>query len=190
MTSIWESIKMIKFKHRANSLMHPRQYKAVEVDVRSDGKNLVVGHDWDKPDCYFLNYLEKCTKDSTLAINVKEDGLCDVLCDIMSKFKVRDYFFFDMSVPDLLNYIKKCPEHTAFRMSEFENKTYTKCGWVWLDYFNYENYILYKKYNYHLNPNKYKIVVVSPELHNIHELELLPEHMNYYGICTDYIELK
>jgi len=95
------------------------------------------------------------------------------------------WFFFDMSIPDTIEYMQYCPTETAFRLSEFETKIFPECSWVWLDYFYKTEEVDYKKY-YNLS-KKYKVVVVSPELHGIKN-KLNEDWIDkFYGICTDYV---
>ena len=39
-----------------------------------------------------------------LAINIKADGLQELLLDILEEYQVKNYFVFDMSVPDAIGY--------------------------------------------------------------------------------------
>lgn len=168
---------MIIYKHRANLLTDPLKYTAVEVDVKINNRQVVIGHNADHVDCLFEDYLKNCNENTELAINVKESGMVKKLCELMSKVKVKSYFFFDMAVPDLLDYISFCPQHTAYRISEYETRLFD-ADWIWLDYFTFttelKNEFLGKK-----------VVVVSPELHGFrHRYKL---DFSYYGVCTDDI---
>ena len=125
---------MITYKHRANLLTDPLRYAAVEVDVKMNNGQVVVGHNTDHIDCLFEDYLKNCNENTELAVNIKQSGMAKILYEMMSKCKVKSYFFFDMAVPDLLDYISLCPQHTAYRISEYETQRFD-VDWVWLDYF-------------------------------------------------------
>lgn len=177
---------MYVFKHRANRLIDPYLHKNLEIDVKSNGYEIVLGHNWNQSSCTLIDYLKNCSYDTQLAINIKESGLAEPLREIMNLYshKIKDFFFFDMAMPDSLPYIKLFGgNHVAVRLSEFENKLISPCKWIWLDFFkgsgDYEKYYPYTK--------NYKIVVVSPELHGIKKI--IPNNIlkNFWGICTDNI---
>jgi hypothetical protein len=175
---------MTKFKHRANNLYSPKYFKALEIDVRAESGRLVLKHNWNDSSISFDKFLRHC-KDNELAINVKDSGLVEPLNDLLKFYSknLKDYFMFDMSIPDLIDYIKVCPKHTAFRLSEFENEIFPECNWIWLDNFHMFEEKDFEKY-YYLTKN-YKVVVVSPELHNV-KVKLDSNIVNnFYGICTD-----
>ncbi len=180
---------MIFYKHRANNLNDPLKYKALEIDIKWDTyhQEIILGHDCCDFKCCLIDYLDKCNEETELAINIKQSGLVNALnCEYYkSKFnKLKSYFFFDMSIPDLLEYIKICPEHTAFRMSEYELRFYDECKWIWLDFFNNEFDIC--MYDTIIKSDK-NIVIVSPELHNNKNNLNIDNIIECYGICTDII---
>jgi hypothetical protein len=118
-----------------------------------------------------------------LAINIKQNGICDKLFDILKSYALKSYFVFDMSFPDFLEYEDKYPEHTASRLSEFEDDQYKrfKSKWIWVDIFT--NYKFFDQSL--IVPNK-NLVIVSPELHNSnYKYKKLIN--NAYGICTDIV---
>ena len=95
-----------------------------------------------------LNYLpfeeliieyKKQKINSKIAINIKSDGLHEVLKEILENYKIDEYFIFDMSVPDLISGVKYNLNQYAryfnyedpFPYSEFTNG-------VWIDRFNSE----------------------------------------------------
>ncbi len=76
---------------------------------------------------------------SCLAFNIKSDGLQGLLIEVLKKHKIDNYFFFDMSIPDMLGYMHhKIP--FAARISEYEQKNalVSSAKWIWLDAFNDE----------------------------------------------------
>lgn len=42
-----------------------------------------------------------------LALNIKIDGLQDMMEELLKNFKIANYFFFDMSVCDTVIYVEK-----------------------------------------------------------------------------------
>jgi hypothetical protein len=178
----------IKFKHRVNNLADAKDFNSIEIDVKYYNGDIWLGHNADVNEMKLRDFLEtNKNKDLYLAINVKQSGLCDLLESIMKEFKIQKYFYFDMAVPDLIEYINKCPDHAAYRFSEFEYHNFSKCKYVWIDFFKKESYNeLNDIVNFNIFNNK-KIILVSPELHNL-DLKLGEEILNkFYGVCTDYV---
>lgn len=78
-----------------------------ETDIRDYKGELVISHDIADKKC--ISVKEIYTKhDSTLplALNIKADGLQIKLKELLQKYKIKNYFVFDMSVPDGLQYLK------------------------------------------------------------------------------------
>jgi glycerophosphoryl diester phosphodiesterase len=160
-----------------------------ETDVRDYCGELVISHDIANSDSMPLNnFLEiycSYSKDLPLALNIKSDGLQSNLLKVLNKYKVSNYFVFDMSVPDALGYLKRGLK-TFTRQSEFEilPSFYESAYGVWLDEFN-EHWINQIEILKHLT-NKKRVCIVSPELHNrSNELEWA----DYKKIC-DSLQIK
>ena len=94
-----------------------------ETDIRDLNLKIVVSHDM--PSDINLNidlsqlidiFLKK---DLTLALNIKSDGLHSKLLEILKEKKCNNYFVFDMSIPDTIEYIK-LGMNVFCRQSEFE----------------------------------------------------------------------
>ena len=141
----------------------------VETDIRDLNRKLVISHD---PPCgasllfeSFAQIYEKYSYNrSTISINIKADGLHELVRIILEKYNVKNYFVFDMSGPDTLNYIDT--GLTVFsRQSEIELDPicYERISGVWVDCF-YREWIEKKQIYRHLNAGK-KVCLVSPELH-------------------------
>jgi hypothetical protein len=139
-----------------------------ETDFRDFNGQVVISHDVADESCmparqFFEFYLQH---DSSLplALNVKADGLQSLMADLLLEYEVTNYFFFDMSVPDMLGYIRKGLKSFA-RLSEYEKEAilYDKIAGIWLDGFDgvWYNPDIIKS---HLSAGK-KVCVVSEELH-------------------------
>jgi glycerophosphoryl diester phosphodiesterase len=97
----------------------------VETDVRDCDGELVISHDLPlKLDSVKLSeFLElySCLKvRSTLALNIKSDGLHEKLKSLLDEYGVTNYFVFDMSVPDTLGYLLLNMPF-AVRLREFDD---------------------------------------------------------------------
>ena len=66
-----------------------------------------------------LRIYQETGSTATLALNIKADGLQEMLKPMLEKYGVKNYFFFDMSVCDTILYVE---QHLKFasRSSEFE----------------------------------------------------------------------
>ena len=161
---------MIFVSHRINTIKKlnktPKFY-GVEIDLRDYKKKIILSHNPFKSGDSFYEFLKKYDH-KFLILNVKSEGIESSILKILKKFKIKNYFFLDCSFPALMNLVKIGNKNIALRISDYESfKTlnYMKylVKWVWIDCFksiplNEKSYKLIKKY-------KYKICLVSPELH-------------------------
>jgi len=138
----------------------------VEVDIRSNGNDLIIHHD---PLCSGLLFRDwlKFYRHGTLILNVKEEGLESCLVDLMREKGIVNYFFLDQSFPFLLKWAKFGESRCAVRVSEYESieTALSLSGivtWVWLDCFT-KFPIRIADYNT-LKGAGFKLCLVSPEL--------------------------
>lgn len=139
----------------------------VETDLRDYQKNIVISHDMpNSQELAFNEFLFEYNKykSGLLALNIKSDGLQAKIYEELECASIKDYFVFDMSVPDAIGYIDK-KMTIATRISEFEKCIYfEECStYIWVDCFVNEwvkekDLLQYRKLG--LKP-----VLVSPELH-------------------------
>ena len=161
---------MIFVSHRINTIKKLKKtpkFYGVEIDLRDYKKKIILSHDPFKLGESFYEFLKKYDH-KFLILNVKSEGIEGSILKTLKKFKIKNYFFLDCSFPSLINLIKKGNKNVALRVSDYEgfdtlgNMKYL-AKWVWIDCFkniplNEKRYKLIKKY-------KYKICLVSPELH-------------------------
>ena len=139
-----------------------------ETDFRDFNGEVVISHDVATESCIsarqFFEYYRQYDRSLPLALNVKADGLQSLMANLLTEYDISNYFFFDMSVPDMLGYVRKGLKSFA-RLSEYEPEAilYDKITGIWLDGFEsvWYNAELIKK---HLAAGK-KVCVVSEELH-------------------------
>jgi hypothetical protein len=170
-----------------------------ETDIRDYKGELVISHDISDENCISVKEMfgiyNKYDNTLPLALNIKADGLQLKLKDLISKYNITNYFVFDMSVPDGLQYLKQ--NIKAFtRESEYERMPsfYDDACGIWLDEFQ-GHWIDKEVIDKHLKNNK-QICIVSPDLHkrdhkkewqNYKEIEK-ELNVNNLMICTDYPE--
>jgi len=170
----------------------------IETDIRDLNGDLVISHDIPRvsQDNFFLEDLldlhSSTSTDLTLALNIKSDGLCESLKEKL-KNRTKNYFVFDMSVPDTLSYRHKSIKFFT-RQSEYETcpPLYDDASGIWMDEFQLPWITKEIIENHHQNGKA--VAIVSPELHGrTYENEwgkykLISSHNPELNIllCTDY----
>ena len=192
---------MIFISHRCNTSAElkntPIEY-GIEVDIRSNGNNLIVQHDPFSTGEIFSEWLTHY-RHGTLILNIKEEGLEARLIDLMKEHQIADYFFLDQSFPFLIKWSNLGEHRCAIRVSEYESveNAFTLAGkveWVWVDCFTH--FALMGKDARRLQEMGFKLCLVSPELHGrpfdteivnlvslLHERSIVPD-----AICTKHPE--
>jgi hypothetical protein len=188
---------MIIIKHRVNKIKNLKQTPVkygVEIDLRSENRNIYLSHDPFKKGVKFINWL-KYFNHKIIILNVKEEGLEERILDLLKIKRLNNFFFHDQSFSSLLNHMKKTK--VSIRFSEFEslkkkNYLFKNIKWLWLD--NFSKIDMNKKFYYFLKKKKVNICLVSPELINIkrkNEIELVFKKLLYKklmpdAVCTKY----
>jgi hypothetical protein len=167
-----------------------------ETDLRDFQGNVVISHDPPLQKLISIDQLLKLhldiNNDLPLALNVKADGLQSALKESLSIFKPKNYFVFDMSVPDTVGYIKVgIPFYT--RQSDIEKNPvlYDAAAGVWLDSFG-PDWLTPNVLENHLKLGK-SVCIVSPELHGRDYLQFWTSLLEWdvisepaVMICTDH----
>ena len=193
---------MIIIQHRVNNIEDVKKAPSdhgIEVDVRYHRDHLILNHDpfehHNKKNLKLIDLLKEWTNKGPLVLNLKSEGIENVCIEAMKKYKIKNWFFLDMSMPSFIHYSEEAfsedrkyfsPQNLAVRFSDKEPIEYAlafqnKAKWVWVDYFqnfplNQKNYSLLKKSNF-------KICLVSPEIQK--KSILKPSQL--VEICSDFI---
>lgn len=139
-----------------------------ETDIRDYDGDLVISHDIpDKQALKVQDFFEihnQFDVSLPLALNIKADGLQSSLKKLLQEYNISNYFVFDMSVPDMIIYLKEGFD-VFTRQSEFEKEPsfYDEVVGVWMDCFE-NDWIQIEDIKFHLDNGK-KVCLVSPELH-------------------------
>jgi len=129
--------------HRINSVKKlkklPKKYGA-EIDLRSNGSNIILNHDPHKKGEKLKNFLSYYNH-GTLILNIKESGIENEVIKISKKFKIRKFFLLDVEMPFICKNKKNINKSLSVRYSEYESidtvkKFINNVGWVWIDTFN------------------------------------------------------
>lgn len=170
----------------------------IETDIRDALGTLVISHDppigrYTLVQDFFAFYqARECQV--PLALNIKADGLQKPLKELLQKYHIENYFVFDMSVPDALEYLD-AGFKVFTRQSEYEilPSFYEEASGVWIDCF-LTDWVDEDPLAYHLGKGK-PVCLVSPELHNRDHLPFwrgLKERAVVKDarlmLCTDYPE--
>ena len=173
----------------------------LEVDIRDIDGDLIISHDmpfksttYAKLDELFF-YYSKYNFTSTLALNIKSDGLQSSLFFLLTQFDIKNYFVFDMSIPDAIHYAK-LNMNLYKRRSEFEPHcpSFITNG-VWLDELTM-NWVDSQSILTELSRTE-KLCIVSRELHRrdkscqwdfIKEITMIQSRSDKILLCTDYPE--
>ncbi len=160
---------MIIIRHQRNlrrELEETPTNLGIEVDIRSQGPELVIHHDPFVAGERFDDWIEAYAH-RLLILNVKEEGLEERLLAIMERRGIEDFFFLDQSFPFLIRTARQGERRCAVRVSEYESvdTALSLSGmveWVWVDCFT--RFPLSGDGARALQAAGLKLCVVSPEL--------------------------
>lgn len=199
-------MKILAHRGYWNTIVKNNSYEALikaldygfgfESDIRDYCGKLVISHDIANEESYLAeNIFEKLSEHNDkycFAINIKSDGLKKLLIDSLKKYNIENYFTFDMSVPQMIEYREKGLKYFT-RQSEYEKELilYEDADGVWIDAFVEESWITEELLNYHLKNGK-KVCIVSPDLHKREYLSFWSKLKSYKVdfnnviLCTDF----
>lgn len=141
----------------------------IETDIRDYNERIVISHDLPNKSSVILDDLfdlySECKCILPIAINIKSDGLQSELIKSIKKYDIKNYFVFDMSVPDAIGYCRS-NIRVYTRQSDYEitPSFYVLANGVWIDEFD-RSWISREIIDTHLD-NAKEVCIVSPELHN------------------------
>lgn len=137
-----------------------------ETDLRDQNGEIVISHNIPENDSLLFKDFLKALNDKplTLALNVKADGLAKELKKILQGYPDLNYFFFDMSIPDMKSYLD-LGISVFTRVSDVEQIPIwlEYSDGIWLDAFSHDWYDI--KVIHKLLATGKQVCVVSPELH-------------------------
>ncbi|MCM1513158.1 MAG: hypothetical protein NC112_08665 [Oxalobacter formigenes] len=136
----------------------------IETDVRDHLGELVVSHDVPQGSEMLFKDILSLSEDRMLAINVKSDGIAKYLRELLDLYQKKNYFVFDMSIPDSFSYINEGLPFFS-RLSEVEPYPFCleKAKGIWLDSF-YGLWFSLDTIQKYIDMGK-QVCVVSSELH-------------------------
>lgn len=176
----------------------------LETDLRDFNGSIVISHDpvINEKNILlfedFLKFYKESRSKEMLALNIKCDGIILKAESLLNKFEIKNYFYFDMSIPELIIACRNNIKKIFCRDSEYEmtDKVLNLTNGVWLDSFGGMHHNLETSVSFFLNKGK-KVAIVSPELHGkdyklmyscwskIKCLNISEESKRYIMLCTD-----
>lgn len=168
-----------------------------ESDVRDYAEHLVISHNiatatsQDAEEVF--KWLHEFDNKYCFAINIKADGLKDILTSFIDKYFITNYFLFDMSVPQMVEFRERGLRFFT-RQSEIEPEPvmYKDAAGVWIDGFWSNDWITKDLLDNHIKNGK-EICIVSPDLHGKENYKdfwqkLINDKINLDKVilCTDH----
>lgn len=147
----------------------------IETDVRDDRGRLVISHDIADETAPALEEIFRCYQklgaDSFLALNIKADGIQQLLLEQVTRYGIRNFAVFDMSVPEEVVYESmKIPFLTRQSEIEPEPVLYDRAAGVWMDQWR-EEWITGQRILEHVRNGKI-VGIISPEIHGMEHQRL------------------
>ena len=192
---------MIIIKHRINTIDELKFTPAdfgVEIDLRSYRNNIIINHEPFIDSILFEDWLQFYNH-KFLILNVKEEGLEEIILGKIKKFNIKNFFFLDQSFPFLIKTINSGEKRTAVRVSKYESietalKLTNLAEWIWLDY--YGSFPLNDVELEKLKEANFKICLVSPELQGFsysitkeYAFQISNKNFIFDGVCTKFPSL-
>lgn len=190
----WETVEE---KNTLNAFERAfRHGYGIETDVRDYRGKLVVSHNIADEKCPMFEDVLRIYKETEsngyLAINIKADGIQDMLEESLLRYKIEKYFVFDMSIPEMVVYRTRGIRYFT-RVSDYETEPVLleDAMGVWMDEWE-KAWIDTNVITNYLNHNK-MVGIISPEIHGRDEVVLWNYIRNINDdrllLCTDRPEL-
>lgn len=141
----------------------------LESDVRDYMGKMVISHNMADASCQeaeeVFRWLREFKDEYCFAINIKADGLKEILKECFEQYGIKNYFLFDMSVPQMVEFREMGLRYFT-RQSEVEKEPclYEDAAGVWVDGFWSTDWITEALISGHVGAGK-EVCLVSPDLH-------------------------
>jgi hypothetical protein len=160
----------------------------VETDFRDFQGKLVLSHDIIHEQVFIP--FDGFNSSDRYAINLKADGLAELMVSHLISIRDSNSFVFDGSIPEMVRYRDSGIPH-ALRLSEYETELPWKSDYLWIDSFESDWWLSDPKINALFETHH--LVFVSPELHrrdHRYAFEAFVRFRRQYGenfsVCTDF----
>lgn len=180
--------------HRINTIEELNEIPledGVEIDVRSNKGVPYLSHFINEDGVFFEDWLKHYHLKGTLVVNVKEEGLEEIIINLLNKYNITNYMFLDEPFWYMINASRKYNnKNFAIRVSKFESihtalQSREFSDWIWYDYFDdYIDVYIIKV----LSEIGFKIIMPSPELVNSnkeYDSILKENNIELWAVCKD-----
>lgn len=168
-----------------------------ESDVRDYMGRMVISHNIADASCQdaeeVFRWLSEYDDKYCFAINIKADGLKNLLNEYFVKYHIKNYFLFDMSIPQMIEF-SEMKLRFFTRQSEYEiyPVLYEQAVGVWVDGFRTIDWITEELLHKHISYGK-EVCLVSPDLHGNVDYKLFWNKLRSWKLdfskvllCTDH----
>ena len=166
----------------------------IEFDVRDSHGGLFVTHDaFSMEGQEFREFVTFLNPTKFYIVNIKCEGIEDVVIETLENVGIRQFFLLDCSIPSIIRLGKKGERRIAARFSEFESIQTVLClkpfiTWVWIDTFTCLP--LSEQILNFFSSHELKTCLVSPELQKqpekiseyIHQLQKMGKNLD--AVCS------
>ena len=169
----------------------------IESDIRDYNGRIVISHNIADASCQAaeegFKWLHEFNDKYCFAINIKADGLKDILKEYFDRYSISNYFLFDMSIPQMVEF-REMGLRFYTRQSEVEPEPcmYVDAAGVWIDGFWSIDWITENLLQRHIATGK-EVCLVSPDLHGKENYKDFWEKLKSFDLdfskvmlCTDH----
>jgi len=141
----------------------PKEF-GVEIDVRPYENKLILSHDPYLNGDSLESFLEHFSH-GTIIVNIKSFHIEQDIIMLFNRYNISDYFFLDLSIPNIHGLIQNNFSKFAIRTSIYEplkniEMFQGKAQWIWVDHLDGE--LLTKEQLQYIKELGFKICLVSP----------------------------
>ena len=170
-----------------------KYYDGIEIDLKNQSGKIVLSHDplAKNQKAISLESLFKKAPKTFFALNIKEDGLGPELKKLISRYNIKNYMCFDLSLPESLQYEKE-QLRIFYRVGDVDPKFKVYPKSLVIDVFTQSNFSRILRSLKRLK-GPHHLFFISPELHE-HKVEKnwskikkfiqTSDHSTY--LCTDF----
>lgn len=164
----------------------------LELDLRSDGPNILVAHDPFRDGLRMQDYFPHLAG-RPLILNVKCEGITDDVLGCAADNGLEDFFFLGLGLSDTVRLVERGERRVANYYSEYHHPEEPlawvgKVDWLWVDTFHH--YPLHDAVWPKL-AESFKLCIGSPELYG-HPLDVQAELRRaldgrpFHAVCTKH----
>ena len=127
--------------HRINTIKQLKLLDnkyGIEIDIRDDGKDLIIVHDPFKKGIKLEKFLKSYNHKIIIA-NIKSERIEDRVIKVFKEHRIYNYFFLDTSIPKIIELVKRkfeTQDYEDYYLEAIEDMLqsfYNFFNWIWFD---------------------------------------------------------